>query len=331
MLHSLSLTLLKTAMPTPEEEARITEKLRAREQSLMQQRGVTPKTVQRPIVTPGTNEFDPMQKRTFLDPAGTRMSGPASKDILKETSPVTARQQLRYNTTGRLGRWWGGSGLLGNKWGNRATLLGGLGALGALGLHLKGQSDAKNVSIPEGYPSYEDFKISSYVQDAISVPVPIKPPKMPSLGPGIKSLATKTPGASAPSFSGSSGTGSSFSGAGASTKAAGDLTGTILATGAGGLGGWLLGEKVLKPLIDMREQQIIKSLSELQGLKKIAPIGTALAGAGILAALHYLKDKREDASRPIPPRRPAEIPKMYSYDQLHSGFRPDEQQSSFSY
>jgi len=83
----------------------------------------------------------------------------------------------------------------------------------------------------------------------------------------------------------------------------------LLGGAIGGAGGYALGEKVIKPLLSMKEKNILdrialgeKAVSGIRKAKKIAPVGAAAIGAILLAALAARKARRkgeEDMARYI--------------------------------
>ena len=90
------------------------------------------------------------------------------------------------------------------------------------------------------------------------------------------------------------------------SKQANDATVPVLAGGLGGIGGWALGEKVLKPMIDNREASLAaeiakqtQSVEQLKTLKPYLPLGASLVGAILLAgAVAAMANRRGGKAHP---------------------------------
>lgn len=258
------------------------------------------------------------------------------KEIQKAHGRVaqSPMRQLRHRTLGKAKGWWGGRGLLGGKWRNRLALLGGAGALGA---GIKAYLDANKTPQPElappvpqeqpaegpQYLTYEDLygydygypKMSSskYSPDAVTIPKPTSLPKVNPLGPGVSSTPTLKPdGAGSPLAAAEPSESTSKSAGLLKRSDAGVLP--LLGLGAGGLGGWALGQKVISPILESEEGRLASRMKALQKVRKAAPMGAAAAGALLLAALTAAFAKRQ--ARGIPTR-------MAAYDQTNAGFMPE--------
>jgi len=293
--------------------------------------------------------WDPVKKEVIEemvpDVANMRMSGkPATpptgaakvapglieKEIQQAHSGLTPVKKLRHQTVGKAKRLWGGAGGLGGKWRNRLALLGGL---GAIGLGAKSYLDQNRMDQPQLQPqqNYNKMGAFTYVQDAANIPKPPSQPKVPSPGPGVKGVGQMGPQAPA----GVLGAPKGDTGAGGSDKESAAAPGVlkqadetllpVLAGGLGGVAGWGLGEKVVKPMIESRERTLAEAiakhqrdLARLKGAKQMVPIGAAAAGALLLAALAASKarqDERMQAS--YPPQA------ITSYDPSGAGFVPN--------
>lgn len=181
-------------------------------------------------------------------------------------------------------------------------------------------------------PQYYKMGSSKYSPDAVTIPKPTPQPSVKALGPGVSSAPKLTggrkgfgTGSSGGLLGGSSGTSGSTSG---SSEKRADETGVLplLGAAAGGAGGWALGQKFLVPTLQKKEETLAKEIAQkqkqlkmLQGTSGKAAIGTAAAGAILLAALSalYAKKKTEEKHgvRPIAP----------PYDNTHAGFQPQHQ------
>lgn len=80
--------------------------------------------------------------------------------------------------------------------------------------------------------------------------------------------------------------------------------GPLLAGGAGGVGGYMLGEKVIKPLLEGKQKSILEQMArgqsavdKLERGKKIAPFAGAIAGALLLAAIASSRAKKQERER----------------------------------
>ncbi len=368
MLHQLALatsqtpTLLKEAIISPAQDQLIKKRLDQKAMDLAGARGVD-------VPLAAAAKFDPSSgavKQTLRpDIESMRMSqrpatggAPpvAARTIEKEiqkahgvvsNSPV---KQLRHRTVGKAKRIWGGKGLLGGKWRNRAGIIGGL---GALGLGIKTYLDSNKTPQPElapqapqqqptegpQYMSYEDlyggYKMgaSKYSPDAVTIPKPTALPRVNPLGPGVSSTPTLKPdSAGSPMGLSGSSPGASPSG-GSSPKSAGLLKRSdegvlpLLGLGAGGLGGWALGEKVISPILENKEKNIAQeiarkqhTLQTFQKVRRAAPIGAAAAGALLLAALTaaFAKKQTRQEMQGMPQAQ------LRPYDPSGAGFYPNE-------
>jgi hypothetical protein len=121
-------------------------------------------------------------------------------------------------------------------------------------------------------------KTGNYVQDVAFTPPPVKQPSVPTPSP-----STKTP-----KFNNTTTQTSSNM---TKIKTSADATDTLLAGGVGGIGGWLIGEYLLKPGIQKQEESILAMLAKLRHAQKYAPVASAVAGASILAAIAALNKK----------------------------------------
>jgi hypothetical protein len=260
-------------------------------------------------------------------------AGLVEKEIQKKHTPITPLKKLRHKTVGGMKRFWGGQNALGGKWRNRAALAGGL---GAVGLGIKSYLDSNRLANPavaqqQLQPQYAKMGAFPYVQDAANIPKPPSQPKVPAPGPGVKGggniSSSKTPGplgAPRDSVGGSEGGKTSLS-AYVGEKRADDAMLPVLAGGLGGIGGWALGDKVLKPMLEAKEQSLAeaivqhqKNMARVKGAKKVVPIGAAAAGALILAALAAIKARQDEQANQSYP-----APYISTYDPSGSGFVPN--------
>lgn len=239
---------------------------------------------------------------------------------MKNTSFVSPNRAHRYKTVGNMKRFWSGKGGFNSKWGNRASLLAGL--LGATGLGIRGYNELKTGSS------------NPYVHDSAFVPPPVKQPRVPTPGPSTKPIDLDSGlGAASKGFSSDAGKAPTPS----STKSASESTDFLLAGGLGGAGGWLLGKKLVEPLIAEKERRLKAALQNLKQTKKYAPIGAAAAGAIILAALSGMRKKQERKSSGIldpqvlhnqmQAQKQQIDPRYALYDLTNSGFVPNDLRS----
>lgn len=267
-------------------------------------------------------------------PAFKKSPALIEKEIQKAHGPVaqSRMKQLRHKTLGKTKGWWGGRGLLGGKWRNRLALLGGAGAVGA---GIKAYLDSNKTPQPElappvpqeqpiegpEYLTYEDLygynypkmSASKYSPDAVTIPKPTALPKVNPLGPGVSSTPTLKPEGTGSPLASTEPSESTSKSAGLLKRSdAGVLP--LLGLGAGGLGGWALGKKVISPILESQENQLAARMKSLQKIRKAAPMGAAAAGALLLAALTAVFAKRQ--ARGIPTR-------LTPYDQTNAGFMPE--------
>ena len=201
-----------------------------------------------------------------------------------------------------------------------------LGALGAAGLGVKAYRD-------------EVSKTGAKLPDATTTPSPPSVPKMPApsvaspakidvaplAGPGgptggVNITSPKPPvSAAAKTDTGKEVTASIFD----------EGMGPLLAGGAGGVGGYLLGSKVINPLLYAKEQDILnkirtgeKVVAGLQKSQKVAPFVAGAVSALILASLAAYKARQNEKQK---------IERQLTWGQLPtpatsgSGFNPLEQ------
>ncbi len=359
-------TLLKEAI-SPEENMRLKEMYERKAIDMANARGINVPLVEKKVFDPSTGgvktDFTPSTENLRMSqstPAegGVHKKAPAlvEKEIQKSHGVVSKSplKKLRHQTVGKAKRMWGGKGFLGGKWRNRAGVLGGV---GALGLGIKAYLDANKTPQPAlaptepqpqpqmgaQYPSYNELYrggypkmgSSKYSPDAVTIPKPTALPKVNPLGPGVGSTPTLKPDGGGGGLLGSSSGGSTSSGqsSGSSTKAAAlakrsdDGVLPLLGLGAGGLGGWALGEKVISPMLQNKEQDILKKMQQqqktlrnVQTVRKAAPIGAAAAGALLLAALTAMYAKRQERMHVVSPAN------INPYDQTGAGFAPENQE-----
>jgi len=326
MLHKLALALepdlVKEAI-SPAQDRAIKERLEAKAQALGEARQV------------------PLGKGESYSGAriskGKRLPWLLEEREIQKQHGTVARnplKQLRHRTVGKAKRVWGGKGLLGGKLRNRAAILG---SLGALGLGMKAFSDSNDTPAPVAQPqpvdpysqprymSYDDLAryakmgSSKYSPDAVTIPKPTALPRVNPLGPSVKSVSALKPGSdgvgglpSAPKPPGSS------TKAAAIAKQADEGVLPLLGMGAGGLGGWALGEKVISPILQNRERVLQEKLKNLQAARKVTPMGAAAAGALLLAALTMAMTKKKDAPQQLDPQ-------FAPYDPSGAGFYPTDQ------
>lgn len=103
----------------------------------------------------------------------------------------------------------------------------------------------------------------------------------------------------------------------------------LLGLGAGGLGGYALGQRVISPLLKRQENKILKQMrtgemivDKLRKGQRLAPILASAAGAILLASLATKKAKENERQR---------ISDLLMYQQLgllpggEAGFLPQQQ------
>ena len=258
----------------------------------------------------------------------------AEKELQKAYGDVaqSRAKQLRHTYLGGAKRLWGGKGLFGNKWGNRAAVLGGL---GTLGLGVKAYMDSNKplpTPVPQPEQSMQPWQEPTYMQymqpqdyayykessdkyspDAVTIPKPTSQPTVKALGPGTPSITgmsgtNKSKGLLGRSSSGmGNSSGSSRSTTGKQAEDTGVLP--LLGAAAGGAGGWVLGSKFLQPTLREQERvlaaEIAKKQNQLKMLKQTtgkAAIGSAAAGAILLAALTaYYAKRNKDKPKVVQP------------------------------
>lgn len=173
----------------------------------------------------------------------------------------------------------------------------------------------------------------NYTPDATSTPTPTKPAEIPAVGPtlptGVTAMSKNPFGLSAhrlpkpPKAPG-------ISSKRPATKLATDDHLPLLAAIGGGVGGWALGSKIVSPLVEKKIEKITEELAKKEqtlgrwrSLQKSAPLGGAIAGALLLAALaswnmrRVARQARENAYPPRP------LPPPY-YDQSGGDFQPQD-------
>lgn len=236
--------------------------------------------------------------------------------------------------SGSAGDFWKGTSVTGNKWGNRALAAGGLSAVG-LGIkkYLDSQKAQQPYLPPNPQLTAEPTSIASklgssrYVQDAASVPMPPTQPKLVAPGPSVsRAFNLKSPFAKGPATPGMT---VKETAPKETEKKADGLYPTLAAAGggvAGGVGGWLLGEKVIKPLLEHQSESIAekvlkqqKRMSQLNDLGTLAPFGGAAVGAIILATLAASRARQKE-------REKMEVQQGGGYSAYdNGGFDPGEQ------
>jgi hypothetical protein len=232
------------------------------------------------------------------------------KEIIKQTGPGLGAK-LRHHTIGKARRFWNPVGKSSTrKFLRRAGALGGIAGLGLLG---KAWYDSSQNQKAIDQLRAQGFinKMGTTFDYTPNAPVTPKPPKFPSVPKPMSTNAGKPdsliPG-KAPKSSGGD-----YSGESAETKVA--MAGGVLAKaafleegvspllyGAGGAaGGYLLGKKVVDPLLSMGQDslryQINRAQKILEGLekgKRVAPIAGATIGAILLAAIAAKKAKEKE-------------------------------------
>lgn len=346
MLHKLALAtrddtmLQKEALISPAKDQRIKERLERKAIDMANARGIEVPLVSNYTLDPITEQ--PVKglapsTETLRTSGKTPTPGHSAlieKEIQKAHGTVSNSplKPLRHQTVGKAQRAWGGKGLLGGKWKNRAAIAGGL---GALGLGVKSYFDANEEPPPplprypsparEAYSGYPKMGSSKYSPDAVVIPKPTPQPKIAPLGPSVSSTPAISSGSSAPKGLLGGSSSPSSSGGSSESKSAEDAgVMPLLGVGAGGLGGWALGEKVIAPMIENKEKNIASEiarkqqmLQNYQKVRKAAPIGAAAAGALLLAALTAMYARKSQQ-----PVRPVQAS---PYDQTGAGFSPQEQ------
>jgi len=272
--------LEKIAIP----EDAFSKRLKARERALAEARGMAHK------------------------PPGSRISGVGShpvleKEIIKQTGPSTG-QKIKYHTLGRLKRFWGQPGKY--KLLRRAGVLGGLTGLGLLG---KAWYDAaQNEKVLKNLQAQQALRKFSAKKDyRPEAPVTPKPPGYPS-EPAPMSTSAGPPNTPPPPESLEYAEKSQKPPKPPKLKTAEEVISKIafleegatpwLAGAGGGVGGYLLGKKVVDPLLKMKQESILNNIRKgrkiVEGLeksRKIAPLAGATIGALLLAALTAKKAK----------------------------------------
>ncbi len=277
-----------------------------------------------------------MSKQTPHAPAAAKTApGLIEKEIQQKHTGLTPTKKLRHKTIGGLKRYWGGQGGLGGKWRNRLGLIGGL---GAVGLGIKSYMDSNRLTNPavaqqQLQPGYNKMSAFPYVQDAANIPKPPSQPKVPSPGPGVAgvgSMSSKKPSGAlgAPkAMGGTSGSSKETLAAYLGEKRADDAMLPVLAGGLGGIGGWALGDKILKPMLESKEQNLAeviakhqKNMARIKGAKQAVPLGSAAAGALILAALAAIKARQYEH---MAQQQQQYAPTISAYDQSGGGYVPN--------
>jgi len=369
MLHKLSLAtrayseeelMQKIAIISREQDAAIKARLEDKARALANLRGIEIPIVERDVVnvpkataelragarsaTPDTIFMEDIAN-TRLSPKGkgpefSKLREKAIQDEFGDVAKSKAKQ-LRHRTVGPLRRFWAGRNAFG-KWPNRLALLGGL---GAAGLGIRAYLNAnKSPELPADDAIVEYWKGAGYVEDIASTPRPVSQPKVspPSTKPP-SALASSTrtpgaPGAPSPGAEGISGGSPSPEGGGLKAgsfqrrlqKQADDSIFPLVAGGAGGVGGFMLADKLLNPYLKNRENALLKEIAQkqvavdrLRGAQKFSPFGAAAAGAILLAALAAAKARKSEAERQQA-YNVIQNP-LQAYDPSGAGFYPDQQ------
>jgi hypothetical protein len=313
--------LEKIAIISPAQDAALKQRLEAKAQALAEARGATiPNVLKTQYTDPYGGLAAGTQQRRVPAPEQARISSIAAKspmvekEIIKQYGTVSNSplKELRHRTVGKIKRLWAGQGGLGGKIRNRAGMLGGLAALGGLGLGVKNyldsqKQDSQTMFSPEylqslsqqeqGYP--QDFVryAAAGFDDVAKTPKPPSPPTISTPGTAVGNIKLDTSfGASSPNFASTKGFGGSSTKSKNTTpfsKKAGDNgVNPLLAGLAGGVGGFVAGDKLIRPMISAKEEAIKaliankeQQLGSLRNLNKLAPIGAATAGAILLAAV----------------------------------------------
>ena len=187
-------------------------------------------------------------------------------------------------------------------------------SLGEVGLGINNYNALKKIPTPTLRKTAASI---NYSPSAASIPTPPAFPKIPA-----PSLSVPTPG-SKPKSSFPSTPKLNTS---ASVKVSTESSAFPIAAGVGGgIGGWALGSKVIVPMLEKKITKITEELAKKeqtlgrwQELKKAAPLGGAIAGALLLAALASWNMRR--VARQSAENRQIRLP----YDQSGGAFSPHE-------
>lgn len=193
---------------------------------------------------------------------------------------------------------------------------------------------------PRTVGPYASSKMGNYSPSASMVPAPPVTPRITAPGPSVAGIPQLKPG-EPPKLPGarkgvgerrSSSYGPSAPKApGAPKTAENEALYPLVAAGLGGLGGHALGEKILAPLIKMRERTLLAkiqnsqdALAALQKTQKKAPGVMAATSALLLAALTALAIRNKQS-------QPVDYSQFQAYDTSGGGFHPSQAQSFGSY
>jgi hypothetical protein len=268
------------------------------------------------------------------------------RSVIHSTSDVSGKplKVLKHRTVGPMKRFWSGQGGLGGKWPNRLALMAGLGTLAAGAKTYADSSGDKMLEAPKLEPqplhqnSYEQQlqpyyktgalrqKIANpYIQDTANVPKPPGQPRVPSPGPAISAptLNDSVEGTGLPKATSSSLAAPGSSGGFSAAKVAmDDAMYPLLGAGVGGAGGYILGKKILGPVLDYQEKNLaakaeayMRAQKTMAAAKHKAPMTAAVAGAILLAALTAIaaRDKRQKSIM-------SAQPSINPYDPTRAGF-----------
>lgn len=377
-LRKLSALLTKEALISPQQDARIAQRLEQKARELATARGHSVN----PAFTPG--EF---AGRRISQPVIGPVRGGASSNVMS-VAPTLVEKEIQKKYAPSLGtqlqhklrrgskQLWSGQTGLGGKWRNRAAILGGLGLLGG-GLSAFSESRKPGVQVPQWDPDaqpmppapepatqdtgisddeimqyfsqmypqamqqYNYQKQGAYSPSASGIPAPPANPRVSSPGPSVAGIPQIKPG-EPPKIPGLSKRPGSTSAQPSSAPkmpsmpsmpkvAENETLYPLIAAGIGGVGGHALGDKILAPLVRMRErllhakiQNAQESLSVLQKAHAKAPATMAATGALLLAALTALAIKKKQ-------NQPIDYSKYLAYDSSNGGFHPSQRQEFGTY
>ena len=154
-------------------------------------------------------------------------------------------------------------------------------------------------------PGFDSAKLSaaSYINDVALHKPSFPMPKVTAPGPSIPSITMKSTGMPGlPGMGTPKGLKAPTMGGSDTTKKATDATIPVIAGGVGGLGGWALNEKILKPILASREGALAASIAKQQqrakqmaAIKPYLPLGASIVGALLLAGLAAAMARRNNA------------------------------------
>jgi hypothetical protein len=228
----------------------------------------------------------------------------------------------------------------------------GIGALGATGIGLLGYLGSRRTPQPEQYQLSPQQQMmmqqqmygmqpkmgaSTEAYNRVTIPKPSPLPRTPAPTPSVAGIAkiqrdpSAIGGFSKPKSEPGVDSSKPLKTTTAAEKIAFDpAIATLLAGGAGGLGGYMAGKHLVDPLLEGKESDIMreiaakqKSLGNVKTLRKFTPIGMAALGAVALAAIAASKARHDERSK-------MQVQQMLAghlreYDQTGAGFGAADQ------